>query len=327
MRPSIAVEDRQLSWESNPSHPTSSLGVEEPDFVSRQTYETRRFYLNLRPAEDSDLVLVCGGVERMRSNYLVDRKDFPFYAIEWVTEGRGTIEYGQQQYSLHPGVLFAYGPGMPHTIRNDPSANMRKYYLDISGRHAETLLRRIGLLDQQSVAVSRTVELVELWNLLAQETRENARFSGEICTSLLRVFLRKVEQQRFDSQRFDSQGDGATSFRRYETIRQAMEQDFLKYRTVDDVAKEHQISPVYLSRLFQRYGKTGAYRFLLRLRMNHAAELLMEHGMLVKEVAQELSYSDAFQFSRAFKRVYGVAPSKLTASGAATGSYPNRPVT
>ena len=46
--------------------------------------------------------------------------------------------------------------------------------------------------------------------------------------------------------------------------------------------------------------------------MNYAAELILERGLKVSAVGQRLRYADAFQFSRAFKRVYGVPPSSLS---------------
>ncbi len=49
--------------------------------------------------------------------------------------------------------------------------------------------------------------------------------------------------------------------------------------------------------------------------MNYAAGLLMNEGLLVPEVAQRLGFPDAFQFSRAFKRVYGIPPSQLNTTG------------
>jgi AraC-like DNA-binding protein len=47
--------------------------------------------------------------------------------------------------------------------------------------------------------------------------------------------------------------------------------------------------------------------------MNHAAQLL-DTGLLVKETAARLGFADAFQFSRAFKRIHGVPPIHLLAS-------------
>ena len=41
------------------------------------------------------------------------------------------------------------------------------------------------------------------------------------------------------------------------------------------------------------------------------AELLLDEGLLVKETAARLGFADAFQFSRAFKRVHGVPPTQL----------------
>jgi transcriptional regulator GlxA family with amidase domain len=79
----------------------------------------------------------------------------------------------------------------------------------------------------------------------------------------------------------------------------------------EDVAKACGITPIHLSRLFNRFSGMGAYRFLLRLRMNRAAGMLMNEGMLVKDVATTLGYGDPFRFSRAFKRVYGIPPNRV----------------
>ena len=84
-------------------------------------------------------------------------------------------------------------------------------------------------------------------------------------------------------------------------------------RTVEELALECGVTQVHVSRLFQRFAQTGAYQFLLRLKMNDAAELL-DNGLLVKEVAERLGFADAFQFSRAFKRVQGVSPTRFQAT-------------
>jgi AraC-like DNA-binding protein len=64
----------------------------------------------------------------------------------------------------------------------------------------------------------------------------------------------------------------------------------------------------YLCRLFQRYDHQSPYQFLLRLKMNLAAEWLQPPDALVKQVAEHAGFSDQFHFSRAFKSVFGVAP-------------------
>ena len=118
--------------------------------------------------------------------------------------------------------------------------------------------------------------------------------------------------QKIGQRTITAQGSDFTeAFHTFESVRQLIEDRFLEFRTVEDVAIECGISPIYLSRLFKRFAGSGAYRFLLRMRMNYAAELLLEHQLKVRVVAEKLQYADAFQFSRAFKRIYGVPPSRL----------------
>ena len=62
----------------------------------------------------------------MDADYLVERKDFPYYAIEWVSEGKGMLTMGGKDHELSTGTLFAYGPGISHRIRNISPSNMRK---------------------------------------------------------------------------------------------------------------------------------------------------------------------------------------------------------
>ena len=280
----------------------------EPDFVSRQTHEAKRFYLDLHPSDAKPLTVVCGGVERMDADYLVERIDFPYYAIEWVSEGKGLLTMGNKNYELSTGTLFAYGPKMAHRIRNVAPSNMRKYYVDLAGTEAADSLQRLGLLRHRPITVARPHELVELWNLIDREARDASDRSEEICESLARVLLQKIGQRKLST----GSGDFTEAFHTFESVRELMESRFLEFKTIEGVAAEVGISPIYLSRLFKRFAGSGAYRFLLRLRMNFAAELLQERGLKVSAVARRLGYADAFQFSRAFKRVYGVPPSSLS---------------
>lgn len=286
------------------NHPTL------PEFVSRQVTEARRFFLNLNPNTEASLEIVCGGVERMRPEYVVDRSDFPYYALELVAEGEGVLTIGGRQHTLQAGTVFAYGPRALHTIRNRAENGMRKYYVDFVGTRAAKWLRTAGLRPTANryapVAVGGLHELTDVFEMLIREASDNGPMATAICESLLQLLFLKIEQLRLP--------DGSAlpkAYATYERIRRYMDAHFLQLHTAQDVADECEITPVYLSRLFGRFGDCGAYQYLLRRKMNYAAGLLMNEGMLVKDVARRLEFADAFQFSRAFKRIYGVPPTKL----------------
>lgn len=84
--------------------------------------------------------------------------------------------------------------------------------------------------------------------------------------------------------------------------------------TIDEVARRLATSPRQLQRIFADVAGLGFRSYLRRLRMSRAAELLATTALPVKEVAGRVGYGDASQFSKAFKRIYGVSPSQSRAA-------------
>src|SRR5689334_18481836 len=93
--------------------------IATPEFFSRQVSEARRFYLNLKPEKNVPLSVVSGGFEQCLPDYRIQRPTFPFFAIEYVVRGEGTLRLNHRQHKLQPGVIFSYGPGIPQTIAAD----------------------------------------------------------------------------------------------------------------------------------------------------------------------------------------------------------------
>lgn len=91
--------------------------------------------------------------------------------------------------------------------------------------------------------------------------------------------------------------------------------EFLRMRYRDpvgrlDLAERFQLTPQYVNALFQRELHTTPVEFLNRLRVEKAVAMLRD-GMSVKDAAQEVGFSDAFYFSKTFKRLQGVSPSEI----------------
>jgi transcriptional regulator GlxA family with amidase domain len=80
------------------------------------------------------------------------------------------------------------------------------------------------------------------------------------------------------------------------------------------------MSPSHYTALFKRRTGCAPIDFFIRLRMQHAREMLMGTSLNVKEVAAALGYEDPFYFSRVFKSVNQLAPSDYRAMQRAGGS-------
>jgi AraC-like DNA-binding protein len=119
-----------------------------PDFFSPQVHEARRFYLKLNPPRSREAAVVCGGLEYTSTDYRIRREHFPFYSLEYVARGRGTVELRNESngpltptLSMDPKSegLLSPNPSPPEEARGVNSASLGK----VHGFNARTGLRGI----------------------------------------------------------------------------------------------------------------------------------------------------------------------------------------
>jgi AraC-like DNA-binding protein len=285
-----------------------------PGFVSRQVAVARRYFLNLKPDARAPLAVACGGFERVRPDYRVDRDDFPYACVEFVAAGRGRLWLGAgdgrnvpaTNVPLAAGTVFAYGPGVPHRIETDARSPLQKHYVDFVGREALSRMRAAGLAPGEVQQVSLPDEVGDIFDLLLRCGQAHSAHSGQLCGQLVGVLLTKVRERRLPAARPDPRA-AAT----FESFRSLLASRAAEWGSIEDACRAFGITPAYACRLFARFGETSPYQFLIRRRMSLAAEWLAHDGALVGEVARRLRFADPYQFSRAFKRVFGIAPAAV----------------
>ena len=286
-----------------PSLSTSRPTDAAPEFFSTAVAAARRFYLDLNPPRHQPLTVVCGGVEHCTPDYAIHRETFPFYSIEYVARGRGEVKLQGRTGLLQPGRLFSYGPGIAHHITGNADEPLVKYFVDFAGTRAAALLRSCGL---PAGTISEVFPANVLQPLFDELVLTGSRLRGEssvLCSKLLECLaLRTV------GARAPLAGAETHAFATYQRCRSHIEQHCRRLRTLQQIAAECHVNNAYLCRLFRRYDSQSPYQYLLRLKMNHAAERLKQPLALIKQVAEEAGFADPFHFSRVFTSVFGLSP-------------------
>jgi len=278
-------------------------GKTTPEFFSTDVAAARRFYLDLNPPKHRPLVVVCGGLEHCTPDYAIQRESFPFYSIEYVARGSGEVKLKGRTFPLQPGRLFSYGPGIPHHITGDAADPLVKYFVDFAGTKATALLRSCGLSTGRVSEVFPANVLQPLFDELIQAGSQARRESALLCAKLLECLALRIIGAHAPLA-----GAETLAFTTYQQCRRHIEQHSLRLRTLEQIAGECHVNNAYLCRLFRRYDNQTPYQYLLRLKMNHAAERLQQPGALVKQVAEEVGFTDPFHFSRVFTSVFGLSP-------------------
>lgn len=98
------------------------------------------------------------------------------------------------------------------------------------------------------------------------------------------------------------------------TVKNYVYQNYSK-ATLEDAAKLVYMNPNYLSYYFKQ--KTGGNfsDFLTEIRMKNAAKLLKNIDLKIYEVAQMVGYSNAKNFTRSFKKYFGMTPKQYRNRG------------
>lgn len=283
-----------------PAEPSTAT---EPAFFSSAVAAARRFYMDLNPKPAHQFSVVCGGLEHCTPDYAVHRKTFPFYSIEYVARGAGQLISNGESHMLESGTIFSYGPDTPHDITGNNQSPLVKYFVDFSGHSAAGLLKSCMLPPGHVARVYPANTLVPLFDELIHSGLNPGRRNSNLCAKLLECLVLKIAGATAPLD-----GAGSLAFATYQQCRRHIDRYFLRLRTLRQIAEECHVNNAYLCRLFRRYDQQTPYQYLLRLKMNHAAERLQLPGVLVKQVAEETAFSDPFHFSRVFKNILGLSP-------------------
>ena len=284
----------------------------EPDYFSRQVRTARRFFRSeARPTGANEYSVVSGGMEICVPGYEIKRNNFPYLAIEFVSGGHGSLMLDGRSYELATGAVYAYGPSVPHRITADRNQPLEKYFVDC-----------LPLPDYRTASGFPNENTNILGNVLFSRSPESLRTSfeelieygiqhspqsGAICSRIVQLLALKISETAREHR--ETMSGAYTAYRR---CRQLIFSHYLKLSDLKAVAAAGNVDVSYLCRLFKRFDSQSPYRYLTRLRMNHAAELLVRDGLSVKQTAGELGYQDSFVFSRRFKTIMGDSPKCFT---------------
>ncbi|MDP4125739.1 MAG: PocR ligand-binding domain-containing protein [Bacillota bacterium] len=87
-------------------------------------------------------------------------------------------------------------------------------------------------------------------------------------------------------------------------------QNYRNKLTIDDIAQEVYLSPCYVSRIFKQGLGCTIMEYLTQIRVEEAKTLLKNPKYNVMQVAEESGFEDPGYFTRVFKKLEGITPSR-----------------
>ena len=250
--------------------------------------------------------MISAGYEQCARDYHMQRRHFPWYGIELIATGGGRVELPDGIHPLAAGMVFTYGPRTPHAIFAAADRPPGKWYIDLAGDAVPETLAAVGLTPGTCGIIHATSTARTLFDLLIDTGRRSGPKSDPLLAAIAQALLQALAHPHPGNALDTSQA--LTSFGR---CREWFDRHAAQGAGVQDAAAALGLSPAYISRLFQRFDQVAPGAYARRVRLQHAADRLVESSERIQDIALATGYADAFHFSRAFHQAYGVSPASF----------------
>lgn len=241
-----------------------------------------------------------------------------FHEVCLAYSGEGRFNNGSVQYDVQPGSVFLARPGDVHEIESSHAEPLGIAFWGFTFRPGSDergwwsgLTRTDG-----PVMSTRTGALPALITALAGEAADPVSGYGAALTALGSTLV--METARAFALDEDLAVEPVRRDRGplvVEAMQRHLRDNLSRPISVRDVAAAAHLSERHAERLFTQQTGDSIMSTLWRLRLELAAQLLLDHSLSVTDVARACGYSDVRPFSTAFKRKYGRTPGEHRRTG------------
>ncbi len=243
------------------------------------------------------------GVFYAQQHFSTARTDKESYLLFYTLRGAGLIEQNGNRVVLGAGQALLLNCRTPQSYCTAPGQSCWHHYwvhLDGAGVAA---MESILLPDKKLTPVQLTgAKMQELFETVLGQmecgTVDSMVQTGLALHGMLALCVQSVLSLT-----------EATSTR--QMILQAAEtlrKNYQKELSLADLLTDAHMSKSYFLRLFRRYMGTTPYNYLVNFRITQAKELLVLTDHRVTEIAQEVGFGDASNFSTRFAKATGQSP-------------------
>jgi AraC-like DNA-binding protein len=234
------------------------------------------------------------------------------FLFKYTLAGEGAFRDGQGEHRVPTGCGFLCEIRDPATAYYYPPTGRAPWefvYVCLEGGCTAALVR--DLLKRHGPVYALPPEHEAVRRMLGfSRFREDAcELSGAESAQMALGLLLALAQSREEAAGRDS---GDLLVRRAQALVRRRIRDGVN---VSVLARELRVSREHLTRVFAARTSLPPHRYIERERTRQACRLLKESILTAKEIAAELGFSSAAQFTRAFRRATGMPPMRFRAVG------------
>lgn len=232
-------------------------------------------------------------------DYDVNRNKFDSFLLMYVRSGSGFVSDDGGQHTLSEGDLLLLDCYKPH--RYYTKTGWEIYWVHFDGPMAREFYDYAKSKDRLIIPIANRPVLRRFSRLLdvyQKDTNSDEVLLSKLINDLLTELLKPAVKGPDDSQK-SAISDEAIRY---------MSDHFDEKITLEQLAKQANMSPYYFAHVFKNETGMTAHQYLITIRLEYARYLLRTMNMPVQDIADRCGFSNSGAFCTCFKKHTGYAP-------------------
>ena len=252
-------------------------------------------------------VFECGKEECVKSKAISLTKK-TYHLFHYVLNGKGTLILNNHEYQISANSIF-FIPRDTDAIYYADKENPWLYeWVGFDGERADDYLAHLGVSIDNPIIFDSQKDLKKHFDNLVSRYLNSGYLDISSLGCLYEIFGELLFKADADKQLSPAKV----------TIRLAKDFIYNNYQFdigVNDIAKNANVTPNYLSTIFNREEKMSTKQFLTKVRMEKAMTFLTSGYFNVKDVSEMVGYPNQLHFSSEFRKYYGKSPVNYLVGG------------
>lgn len=220
------------------------------------------------------------------------------YHILYVTEGAMTAEHAGVTYPLEAGDFAVYEPHERQLYSFPAGAEVRTCWVHFTGTAAEEIMNTLGLRGgvYRGAADPLIRQMFERLSGMDDPAAADAAVQNGTLLTLLGFLARRAADTP------------ATGTEAVSPAIRLMRREYARTLSVEECAAACSMSTSRFQHVFREAAGMSPHRYLLRIRLAMARDLLLHTELRVSEAGAQCGFGDPLYFSRIFRRECGASP-------------------
>lgn len=251
----------------------------------------------------------CGQLYK-RDQFLHQRRNIRSFVLIYVAKGTFYIAQEGQKYEVSKNQFILLPAGTEHYGYRKSGGELNYFWVHFYPPANMIVRNHLKNLEQQDFCVIPEYgrmedigKIPQLFNELLDLAKAVHRCSASLLNHLLSVLLLELSGEYFADQRNSDEYP-----KHIYQICEWIDHHYQETLSVAEIAEQFHYNPNYLSGEFKRRVGQSLTRYINKVRIENAKNLLVTDDMTIRELADYCGFSDEKYFFRVFKELTGMSP-------------------